>query len=639
MISSTIDALNQIQGRDHLQTMTFRNGQIFYGTIKKLFPNQTALVQVGQQQVIAKIEVPLKTGEGYWLQVASEDGDIQLKLLNKPLLGESKAAALLRQFSLPLQKEYLQLVEFFVKEQLPLSKEAIMKAVQWLQKLPQSESGLNTLKGMLQKGIPLSEVNFLSLLETEKPQTTQQLLQALQEALRGENMQSRTVVSLLSLLDSLSTKGDRIGERMLFSLLSQVLKGENTPLAPLSKQILAKVGILNNQQMQQLDGNVSANQNRILQHDIAHVINQLVRQVMTAKMNVGTVQHNNFGHTPLSGEQSTPSNQESVYQQLRAAGQLPESVIHMQQQIAKGQSLLEIMQSGQQKSLTNRTVLQWLTASLSHLQLDHDAIGDGRQPSQSLEKVRNVLQLSQEQMSHAVRRISNFNQEQLFSQNEKNILQMLEVEQRQTFPRQDALLHFKQMMSSIGLFYEGEMMSSNGQEKIMESVKPLLVQLLQETPQSTTREAAEQLLLRMNGFQLQSIANGPIQQIIYELPINLFGHQTDLTMQWAGKRLENGKIDPNFCRIIFYLELENLNETIVDMQVQNRVVTVNIFNETEEMHQLSQSFLPSLKAGLKELHYTLSAVHFKLPEEKTMTQEIGFKHYEYANYSGVDIRI
>ncbi|MDQ0175839.1 hypothetical protein [Bacillus chungangensis] len=639
MISSTIDALNQIQGRDNLQTMTFRNGQIFYGTIKKLFPNQTALVQVGQQQVIAKIEVPLKTGEGYWLQVASEDGDIQLKLLNTPLHGESKAAALLRQFSLPLQKEYLQLVEFFVKEQLPLSKEAIMKAMQWLQKLPQSESGLNTLKGMLQKGIPLSEVHFLSLLETEKPQTTQQLLQALQEALRGENMQSRTVVSLLSLLDSLTTKGDRIGERMLFSLLTHVLKGENTPLAPLSQQILAKIGILNTQQMQQLDGNVPANQNRILQQDITQVINQLVRQVMTAKMNIETVQYNNAGNVPLTGEQSAASSQESVYQQLRGAGQLPESVIHMQQQIVKGQSLLEIMQSGQQKSLTNRTILQWLTASLSHLQLDHDAIGDGRQLSQSLEKVRNVLQLSQEQMSHAVRRMANFNQEQLFSQNEKTILQMLEGEQRQTFPRQDALLQFKQMMSSIGLFYEGEIMSSSGPEKIMESVKPLLVQLLQETPQSTTRDIAEQLLLRMNGFQLQSIANGPIQQIIYELPINLFGHQTDLTMQWAGKRLENGKIDPNFCRIIFYLELENLRETIVDMQVQNRVVTVNIFNETEEMHQLSQSFLPSLKAGLKELQYTLSAVHFKLPEEKTMTQETGFKHYEYANYSGVDIRI
>ena len=28
-------------------------------------------------------------------------------------------------------------------------------------------------------------------------------------------------------------------------------------------------------------------------------------------------------------------------------------------------------------------------------------------------------------------------------------------------------------------------------------------------------------------------------------------------MQWSGRKKENGQIDPSFCRVLFYLELEN----------------------------------------------------------------------------------
>ena len=51
-------------------------------------------------------------------------------------------------------------------------------------------------------------------------------------------------------------------------------------------------------------------------------------------------------------------------------------------------------------------------------------------------------------------------------------------------------------------------------------------------------------------------------------------------LPWSGKVecKKNGKIDPEFARIMFYLQLEALEETVIDMQVQNRIVTINLYN-------------------------------------------------------------
>ena len=98
------------------------------------------------------------------------------------------------------------------------------------------------------------------------------------------------------------------------------------------------------------------------------------------------------------------------------------------------------------------------------------------------------------------------------------------------------------------------------------------------------RDAAETMVLRMNGTLLQSGDTGTQQQLIMQLPLEIFGKKIDATLQWNSRMKENGKIDPAFARILFYLELESLSTTLVDMHVQNKVVNLTVFND-----------LPSLK--------------------------------------------
>ncbi|MCR2820737.1 hypothetical protein [Lederbergia panacisoli] len=128
--------------------------------------------------------------------------------------------------------------------------------------------------------------------------------------------------------------------------------------------------------------------------------------------------------------------------------------------------------------------------------------------------------------------------------------------------REDVLSLLKQSIKRTGIFYENRMLDREfSNELIKDSIKPLLVAYLQEfsqSPKSEAKNIVEQLLFRMNGFQLLSSENGPIHHLLFEIPIKLGVYQSEIVMQWSGKRTENGKINSDFCRIIFYLDLEHL---------------------------------------------------------------------------------
>ena len=143
-----------------------------------------------------------------------------------------------------------------------------------------------------------------------------------------------------------------------------------------------------------------------------------------------------------------------------------------------------------------------------------------------------------------------------------------------------------------------------------EQLKPLLIDFLNENPTGSATEVAEKILHKITGLQLFAQESGPIQQFVVQLPLSIWEKQMDVTIQWSGRKKENGQIDPSFCRVLFYLELENLHDTIVDMQVQNRILKITVMNENEYIKQLAEPFIKELKENLKRMNYTLSTVDF-----------------------------
>lgn len=210
----------------------------------------------------------------------------------------------------------------------------------------------------------------------------------------------------------------------------------------------------------------------------------------------------------------------------------------------------------------------------------------------------------------------------------------------------EVALLFKQLVSKIGFNYENHLKQTWKQETLQQventqMLKGLLMKFLDENSSSSIKQATEHVLNKITGVQLLSQESGGWQQYVMQIPIPLPRKMTDLTVQWNGRKKENGQIDPDYCRILFFLELERLNECIVDLHIQNRIINVTVINDTKKIKEAASTFIPLLKEKLKELNYHLSAVQFQTMKEREETpskKTTSFLQPPSQTY-GVDIRI
>lgn len=215
---------------------------------------------------------------------------------------------------------------------------------------------------------------------------------------------------------------------------------------------------------------------------------------------------------------------------------------------------------------------------------------------------------------------------------------------------QSLTLQFSNLIKNIGYQYERDVfqfLNKKESESVMTQLKSQLIHAAQLDMPNDIKEKVETILQRITGQQLLSSSqDGPVHQTTIVLPLQLGKSETDVTIQWEGKREENGKLDPDHCRVIFYLELENLNEIMMDVQVQNRVLSVQIFNEFSQPVHLMNAFQPILKESLQHLDYNLSSIKWtktsnEHKEKNSKSPNLLAKNNYYGTklYQGVDIRI
>jgi hypothetical protein len=161
------------------------------------------------------------------------------------------------------------------------------------------------------------------------------------------------------------------------------------------------------------------------------------------------------------------------------------------------------------------------------------------------------------------------------------------------------------------------------------------------------QERVESILNLITGQQILSVnQESPFVNQVVMLPLKLMGENTDLTIQWEGKKDKDGKLNPDHCRVLFYLNLNKLKETIIDVQIQSRIVSLHIYNEQEKPIELIAVLQPYLKQALKELNYQLTSVKWtqssqstKSIEKQTGVHSLNTHYQTQRHYQGVDIRI
>jgi hypothetical protein len=428
--------LNQNQSQ-HIKASSLRPGQIVNGQIMKLYPEQIAEVQIGNQKMVAQLEAPLSAYERYWFQVQPGEGKIHLKVIAPDGDDDKRPEGLsniLRQFSVPPTKDNMELIRFFVKEQLPISRETLLLVSGWLKDANPRSAGMEAVKLMLNRGLPLTPATYSALYTASK------------------------------------------------------------------------------------------------EHSLVHLMIQLQKILYDVPQTESTIKV------------------KTLLDELMSWNKSHESGLHM----------------------GSNDAAEFISSA----------------------KIKGFL-------------------------------------------------------SALGLSYEhqiAEALSKGHNGKIISAdiLKPHLLRLLTEQPPSTVKEAAEQLLNKITGLQILSQESGPIQQIVLQMPFTIGGKTNEVTMQWSGKRTENGNIDADFCRVLFYLKLEHIDDTIIDMQVQNRILSIQVMNENPSLKKLAAELLPLLRGKLAEADYHLSSINFIAPDPAQPSgknNKLNDRVYSNKEYTRVDIKI
>ncbi|MGV2941089.1 hypothetical protein AB5I83_15925 [Mesobacillus sp. LC4] len=615
METGALQGLFNQKTTQQIKTAEFRPGQIINGKIIKLYPEQVAEVQIGNQKMIAQLEAPLSANERYWFQVQPGEGKVHLKVVGKGAEDKGQPASLakiLGEFSMQPTKENMDLVRFFIKEQLPVNRELLKLASEWLSMVDSRSAGQDALKMILTRGIPVTQAAFEALYTATKEPSLLLLMEKLEKALDPVS-DSAVGISLKKLLNEMiPANKTAASETALNHLASMWLKRDGKE-SQAALELLKQFGAIPPKNSESI----------LLQQMFARLLHysttgeEMPEGLNSVKNIITLVDNGDFAAARQMITSLIPAKPLAANELIESLKFLvnrpPAKEADVQQGLHAFKQLMSVTGDGE---------------SLSGLLAGKET---WRQAGMDLLKA-----VSQHQLSGL--------QAQLLSEAVVKAEQPAPLQETGATLLTDAKI--KRFLSALGLSYEhqlGEVLKDGeiGKAPVTESVKSMVLRLLNENPPPAVKEASELLLNKLTGFQLLSQEAGPIQQLVVQIPFVLGGKTNELTMQWSGKKTEDGKIDADFCRVLFYLKLEHLNDLIVDMQVQNRILSVQIFNENTVLKKMAEQLTPVLKSKLAEINYQLSSVHFHLPgqSQSGKNQRVLSDLYSQKEYSGVDIKI
>ncbi|MFJ8068764.1 hypothetical protein ACIQZD_07435 [Peribacillus sp. NPDC096447] len=216
-------------------TASWKNGQILFGQVNKVFPNQTAEVQIGHQKMIATLDIPLRTGKRHWFRVQHPiEGGLVLKALDSPDLNDSgikgTAAKLIAHLGITPEPSATKLAEYLLTNRLPITKETFQPAMQWLKAADAAEVGLPVIKTMFIQQLPFVKDVFDALFTQSKSEPFHKLLSGFKQRLEDGGAATRTAVKLMEVLDSLHVaKQNQFQQIGLQKLVTTWLDSDSTP--------------------------------------------------------------------------------------------------------------------------------------------------------------------------------------------------------------------------------------------------------------------------------------------------------------------------------------------------------------------------------------------------------------------------
>lgn len=490
-------------------------GQIFSGKVLAIYPNDMAQVQLAGRKLNAQLLTGLSLGENYWFEVKpSKRGSVPLLSVMNGLKGNQAPPGKVLGVK-KMHPELRLLVDNLVREQLPMTKEFIQKAENWLSQVPSIDKGIQAVKTMMFKNLPETNSIFKALYHAQDatPMTTE-------------------LDRLKQLLTSQTDIRGKSAYNHIDSALNRVMEGFKTQSA-------------------------------------LNTVKQL------------------YMHYQQSSDTTTKN---QIHDIFKALGLI----------IPKQQSGSQTSANSQASVPTDKQILQQLSLKMA--------------PEKAEVLLQNRLNQLDAVQSNAI----------------KGITQHVE---------QKPQLQLIEMVRGLGLTLERDLLQNQiGELQKNPQLKGALAELLNQELPAAIREKAEGLMHRITGQQLlHTNESQSLMTLFYQIPVHFKEWKSDLMMKWDLKQNPAGEIDEDYSRILFYLDLQYLKETVIDMNVQNRIVTIKIINDHMFVNQLVPKFKELLKERLEEFDYKLSSV--KVEQSSVKNKTIFDKNMMEGSLQGVDFTV
>ncbi|MBP2110530.1 DNA ligase [Paenibacillus silagei] len=185
--------------------------------------------------------------------------------------------------------------------------------------------------------------------------------------------------------------------------------------------------------------------------------------------------------------------------------------------------------------------------------------------------------------------------------------------------------------------------ASGGAEDAAGTLKGVLLQVLgsSEAPPAV-KEAAGQLVQQLTGQQLllNTDRTAPFAQVTMFLPLQGPDGRETASVQIQSRRGSKGELDAANCRLWFDLDMKQLGQTMVDVQVVDRIVSLKLHNDEPWVLELLEGRREEMKAAVEGIGYQLSSLRTEaLPERSVAAAAVKPSDYAPQEYKGVDYRI
>lgn len=612
-------------GAPSSKPLELQPGQVFKGTVVKLYPDQMALVQIGGIQVQAKLEAHLEAGQQAWLQVQPSLGTVTLKVLTSPdqplLTQEANLENLLRMLGIANTRENRSLVQALLQSNLPVTKE-------WVEAFPAISQQLGgadqaTTDAFLlavKRNLPLTpqSVAGLRAFLSDKP-VTHAIRQFLEQAEWFLQKSDHTPSQSSPRNGTIPSSERQTSGPFPHSHQEQAVR-------QLVRQVAEKVAAL---PITLPDAAIAGEQPA--QTTSAPRTNRQTAHPDSVRQETWDAPKEPFSDasaTPVKPIQPEPgvSRDGHLISHSQAGTHLPAEVSKTQGHLPVGMELLADPETAPAHGVRTGAPMPTDENSQPLNDAGKPFTDDRRVPAANSDPLR------KSQVDHTL----------LADAQEGTASPSSGKEQVRPNP-----IHT--LFHALGLSHERDIWASQtatGEPaKQLESVKSLLLQLTQTAGQAVPaalREAADTLLQHVTGQQLMLVQPSAqtISQLVMQIPIRTQEGEETAFIQVESRKKAGGQLDPENCRLFFHLQLQAMGTTMVDVSIVNRIVMIQVYNDLPWVETLAHQMRDGLADQLREAGYLLSGLRVQsVPNSAGKAGNLPSKSALFADYKGVDIRV